>query len=61
MTYIKVKVPDGTDISGYDAELRLCKYDELYLNHCGVIVRFNKQDNQRQEIVLTPSGNHQSG
>ena len=54
MTYIQVKVPDGTDISGYDAEWRIANSGETILTWTGTIVKFGGANDGIGRIVLTP-------
>ena len=54
MTYIQVKVPDGTDISGYDAEYRIAKFGEMIVTLEGVITTFKARESDYGRIVLTP-------
>ena len=54
MTYIQVKVPDGTDISGYDAEYRIAKFGEVIVTLEGVITTFKARESDYGRIVLTP-------
>ena len=54
MTYIQVKVPDGTDISGYDAEYRIVKIGETIVTWTGTIVEFGGTNDGIGRIVLTP-------
>ena len=52
MTYIQVKVPDGTDISGYDAKLGLPDDGDMVLHDDGRI-RISG-DSFEPWIILTP-------
>ena len=54
MTYIKVKVPDGTDISGYEAEWRIANSGETIVTWTGTIVEFGGANDGIGRIVLTP-------
>ena len=54
MTYIQVKVPDGTDISGYDAEFRIPQSGDEYLNLETGIIETAAHNHQLHNIVLTP-------
>ena len=54
MTTIQVKVPDGTDISGYDAEYRIAKFGEMIVTLEGVITTFKARESDYGRIVLTP-------
>ena len=54
MTCIQVKVPDGTDISGYDAEWRIANSGETILTWTGTIVKFGGANDGIGRIVLTP-------
>ena len=54
MTTIQVKVPDGTDISGYDAEFRIPQSGDEYLNLETGIIETAAHNHQLHNIVLTP-------
>ena len=54
MTTIQVKVPDGTGISGYDAEWRIANSGETILTWTGTIVKFGGANDGIGRIVLTP-------
>ena len=53
MPYIQVKVPDGTDISGYEAEYKIAKSGQLILWRGRVSQAFGNCAETHQ-IVLTP-------
>ena len=54
MTYIQVKVPDGTDISGYEAEWRIANSGETIVTWTGTIVEFGGANDGIGRIVLKP-------
>ena len=54
MTTIQVKVPDGTDISGYEAEWRIANSGETIVTWTGTIVEFGGANDGIGRIVLTP-------
>ena len=53
MTTIQVKVPDGTDINGYEAEYKIAKSGQLILWR-GDVSRAFGNCAETHQIVLTP-------
>ena len=54
MTTIQVKVPDGTDISGYEPEYRIPAFGEMIVTSTGSIIRSTIMKCDTYQIVLTP-------
>ena len=55
MTYIRVKVPSGTDISGYDAEFKRPQRGDEILTRVGIETAVRTWSSA--QIVLTPKWN----